>query len=84
MPTPSGLPKVGEVWQLAIRVPGQPVSPQRVVILERTRGDYFALRVYTSDGRRVLWVDSAYHLQQGWLTYVGPAGPQTRKKLGLG
>jgi len=83
MPTPTGLPKVGEVWELDIHIPGRENEPQRVVVLERRRGDYWALRVVNAKGKRALWVDPAYWLQQGWLKYVGPAGPMTRKKLGL-
>jgi outer membrane lipoprotein-sorting protein len=85
MPTPTGLPKVGEVWQLDIPIPGRPRDPQRVVVVERTPGSYWGLRVYSARTRkRTLWVDGAYWLSQGWLTYVGPAGPQTKRKLGLG
>lgn len=83
MPTPTGLPRTGEVWELAIKIPGQQPAPQRVVVIERTRGDYWALRVFSHSKGRRLWVDPAYWLQQGWLTYVGPAGPKTKKELGL-
>lgn len=83
MPTPTGLPKVGEIWELAIRIPGREVVPQRVVVLERSGGEYWSLRVANAQGRRTLWVDTSYHLQQGWLKYIAPAGPETRKRFGL-
>jgi hypothetical protein len=84
MPTPTGLPKVGEVWELEVKVPGRESKPIRVVVLERGRGDYWSLRVYDPrKNERVLWVDPAYWLQMRWLKYIGPAGPNTKKKLGL-
>jgi len=89
MPTPTGLPKVGEVWELSIPIPGRQPTRQRVVVIGRTAGDYWSLRVArrkTAEGpwERRLWVDASYHLAQGWLTYVGPAGPTTKAELGLG
>lgn len=85
MPTPGGLPKVGEVWER------QPFDtrkkPQRFVVLARGRGDYWSLRVaYQKDGQYVrdLWVDPAYAFSRGMLKYIGPAGPETKKALGLG
>jgi hypothetical protein len=84
MPTPGGLPKTGEVWERAIQLPGRETARARVVVLERTRGDYWGLRVYVPGEGRKLWVDPAYWLSQGWLTYIGPAGPETKRKLGLG
>lgn len=84
MPTPTGRPKVGEVWELNIPIPDMETVPQRVVVLERSGGDYWSLRVYRTDGTRDLWVDCAYWVQMGWLKYIGPAGPKTKRKLGLG
>lgn len=84
MPTPTGLPKAGEIWKLAIHVPGQPIVPQFVVVIERGRGDYWSLRVGSRKGERSLWVDASYYLRQGWLTYVRDAGPQTRQRFGIG
>jgi hypothetical protein len=89
MPTPTGLPKVGEVWELAISIPGRQIRPRRVVVIERSAGEYWSLRVAyrtTPDGpwQRHLWVDASYHLRQGWLRYIGPAGPNTKASLGLG
>jgi hypothetical protein len=101
MPTPSGLPKVGEVWELAIKIPGHPVTPKRVVVIERSGGDYWSLRVawfepadpagpvadpavVRGHWRTRTWVDASYHRQQGWLRYIGPAGPNTKAALGLG
>jgi hypothetical protein len=89
MPTPTGLPKVGEVWERTIKLPPDWVPVvTRFVVLERTGGDYWALRVWLPargrrPGRRELWVDPAYSLQRGELAYVGPAGPKTRAMLHL-
>lgn len=83
MPTPGGLPKVGEVWELAVRIPDRPVVPQRVVILERSGGEYWAVHVWHPTRGRQLWVDASYHLRVGWFKYLCPAGAETRKKLGL-
>jgi len=83
MPTPTGLPKAGEVWQRTHALPGrEPVSFQ-FVVLARGGGSYWSLRVYVPGKGRVLWVDPAYWFAQGQLAYVGPAGPETRAKLGL-
>lgn len=89
MPTPTGLPKVGEVWDRKFGYPNQEEAPLRFVVLERSRGDYWALRVYIQNPghnrpHRVLWVDAAYWMSQGEFEYVGPAGPKTKKRLGLG
>jgi hypothetical protein len=87
MPTPTGLPKVGEVWELSIPIPGREPASHRVVVIERTGGDYWGLRVAKTKAghwERTWWSDGAYWLRQGWLTYVGPAGPQTKAALGLG
>lgn len=90
MPTPTGLPKVGEVWEKQVNVLGEVGPKIRFVVTERSRGDYWAMRVayiVTRDGRnyweRELWVDCAYGLQQGWYKYIGPSGPKTKKQLGL-
>lgn len=84
MPTPTGLPKTGEVWELRVKLPGREVEPQRIVVLSRSRGDYWALRVATRKGGRWsthLWVDATAHLKYGWLRYIGDAGPNTRREL---
>ncbi len=83
MPTPTGLPKVGEVWERRFGYPNSETTPIRFVVLERGGGAYWPLRVYIAGKGRVLWVDSAYWFSQGELKYVGPAGPETKKKLGL-
>jgi hypothetical protein len=83
VPTPGGLPKAGEVWERTITILRDVGPTVRVVVLERSRGDYWALRVIDSKGRKHLWVDGAYALQQDWLKYIGPAGPETKKRLGL-
>lgn len=85
MPTPTGLPKVGEVWEYQPTVFGKPSAPaQRVVVLERGRGDYWSLRVGRPGEKPKLWVDASYFLKTGHLKYIGPAGKETKKKLGLG
>ncbi len=84
MPTPTGLPKVGEVWEMREKLPPDWKEDRfRVVILERGRGDYWYLRVADKDGKRHLWVDATYYFSQGKLHYIGNAGPNTRKRLGL-
>ena len=82
MPTPTGLPRTGEIWQLELPT----ARPRQVVVISRSTGDYWSLRVAARRGgvwRRDLWVDPAYWLAKGWLTYVDQAGPQTRADLGL-
>lgn len=84
MPTPTGMPKVGEVWERTIKLPPHWVPHTiRVVVLERGKGDYWSLRVYTAAGLRQLWVDASYWLMKGELKYIGEAGHETKKKLGL-
>jgi len=88
MPTPTGLPKAGEVWEKTVKLPPdwQPHTT-RFVVIQRGRGDYWSLRVAVRNGdhyKMDLWVDAAYAMQQGQLRYIGPAGPITRKTLNLG
>ena len=89
MPTPTGLPKVGEVWEKTIKLPprrqGEPweTTVIRFVVLERGRGDYWSLKVYVPGLGRDHWVDPAYYFGIGQLKYIGSAGPNTKKKLGL-
>lgn len=85
MPTAiGGLPRRGEVWERRFRFPpGWELNVVRFVVLERSGGDYWSLRVFVPGKGRQLLVDPAYWLSRGELSYVGPAGPQTRKKLGL-
>lgn len=89
MPTPAGLPKAGEVWERRYsELVGKPATREthvtRFVVLHRGRGDYWSLSVFVPPNSRYLWVDASYWLAQNELFYVGPAGPQTKKKLGLG
>jgi hypothetical protein len=42
MPTPTGLPKVGEVWERTFSQPPAEPVVTRFVVLERTAGDYWA------------------------------------------
>jgi hypothetical protein len=84
MPTPTGLPKVGEVWKLDVTRPGCPSEARNYVILERTPGDLWSVRI-GRPGEKYLWITSAsWYLRQGWLTYQGPARPDVLKSLGLG
>jgi hypothetical protein len=83
MPTPTGLPKKGEIWRLAIQIPGHPRQPKHVIVLERGSGSYWSMRVADRSGNRTQWVDCAYWFKMGWLTYVQDAGPKTRSRFGL-
>jgi hypothetical protein len=84
MPTDTGLPKVGEVWERVYTSPrDQSVSRIRFVVLARGRGDYWSLRVYVPGHGRLLWVDPANWFRLGQLQYIGPAGPETKRKLSL-
>jgi hypothetical protein len=93
MPTPTGLPKPGEVWRRTYSLPPDWI-PETVtfIVIRRGRGDYFALwvHVHSVNGEPVapaqqqkLWVDAAYWHSRGELAYVGKAGPETRKRIGL-
>jgi len=84
MPTPTGLPKTAEVWERTITLPPD-WTPHvtRCVVLKRGTGSYWPLSVYVPGAGQVLWLDAAYLLARGSLKYIGPAGPETRKRLGL-
>lgn len=90
MPTATGLPKIGEIWERTSKLPPdwEPVVT-RFVVLERSRGDYWSLRVYAhivgSDqpGQVRLWVDPSYWLSKGELSYVKEAGPALKQRLGI-
>lgn len=95
MPTPTGLPKAGEVWSHQVTILGKSGPKRQFVVLSRSGGDFWSmniaepLRPLDDGGRppgyhRRLMIDCAYSLSQGWLKYIGPAGPKTRKELGLG
>ena len=84
MPTSTGLPRVGEVWERTYRAAFGETHSFRFVVLERGRGDYWSLRGFIPGQGKSLWVDASYWLKQGELRYIGPAGPKTRKALGLG
>jgi len=84
MPTPSGLPKAGEVWERTYRLPPDytPTS-YRFTVLERGRGDYWSLRVRLHDpgphqNPVQLFVDPAYWFSQGELTYIGKWDKESR------
>lgn len=71
MPTPTGLPKVGETWKHTQKLPPDwKEESTEFVVLERGRGDYWSLRVKYPDGRVRLLVDASYFLQKGELTLV--------------
>jgi hypothetical protein len=84
MPTPGGLPRAGEVWEATRKLPPDyKPNVTRFVVISRGTGSYWSMRVYTSTGVRRLMLDGAWMLKRGELKFVGPAGPKTRKKLGL-
>jgi hypothetical protein len=84
MPTPGGLPKRGEVWERTSKLPPDwKPNTVRVVVLERGAGSYWSLRIWHQNVGKQLWVDASYYFQQGELKYIGPAGPETKAKLGL-
>jgi hypothetical protein len=87
MPTAGGLPKRGEVWELRLpKISHADVAPVpvRFVVMERSRGDYWSLHVWSRYlGGRKLLAGPAYWFRKGWLQYVGPAGPTTRKMAGI-
>jgi hypothetical protein len=83
MPTPTGLPKVGEVWERKFGYPRSEDVPVRFVVLRRSAGEYWALWVYIADSGKSLWPDASYWMSQGELKYIGPAGPETKKRFGL-
>jgi hypothetical protein len=72
------------VWERTTKLPPDWKQQKvRFVVLERGRGDYWSLRVHIPNLGKKLWVDAAYYMQQGELAYIGPAGPETRKRLGI-
>lgn len=83
MPTPAGLPKVGEVWERTVSLPPDWLPYRtRFAVIERGRGDRWSLLVYVpGEGRR--WVNAAAWLARGQLRHIGPAGQKTRRALGL-
>jgi len=84
MPTPTGLPKTGEVWELQVRVMGKAGPTSRFVVLSRTRDSYWAMRTASRRGGEwvsQLRVDCAYHLKMRELRYVGPVGEISRAEL---
>ena len=84
MPTPSGLPKTGEVWERTLKLPPDWLPHvTRFVVIERGRGDYWPLRVWTPTRGVVLLVDMSYALQRGELRFLGPASDRARSRAGL-
>lgn len=80
MPTPTGLPKPGEVWAKTTRLP--PDWKPHVTVFKvksRGRGEYWSMHVeiLTMDGespsvhfRHQHWVDCAYWMSKGELEFV--------------
>lgn len=83
MPTPTGLPKVGEVWERKAWYPGDGWVTTRFVVLQRGRGDYWSMRVYVPGRGRQFWVDPAAWFAKGELKFIDVAGPKTKRKVGL-
>jgi hypothetical protein len=81
MPTPTGLPKPGEIWTLTVALPPD-WTPHVTTfkVLERGRGAYWSMRVsiIDHDGEPPnefhrspkLWVDCAYQMSRGQLKYI--------------
>lgn len=80
MPTATGRPKAGEVWERRVKQP--PNWNMQTIgfrVIQRGQGNYWSLRVeilYYSDGpvhagqRRQLWVDAAAWHARGELHYI--------------
>lgn len=83
MPTPTGLPKVGEVWEHTFKQTGSPDVKRRFVVMERGRGDYYRLRVYVEGEGLRTFLEAAYWMSRGELKFIGVAGPKIKAKLGL-
>ena len=91
MPTATGLPKVGEVWERTNKLPvtGKPgewdVTVTRFLVLARSGGTNWSLTVHVKGDRqaRRLWTEVSYWHSKGDLKYIGQAGPETKKKWGL-
>jgi hypothetical protein len=84
VPTPTGLPKVGEIWERRFRLPPDwEEEVIRFVVLERSAGDYWSLRVYAQGQGRRFWVDPAYWHSRGELRYIKDAPPELRRAVGL-
>jgi hypothetical protein len=77
MPTPTGLPKAGEVWERRFRLPPDwQLQTGRVTILERSGGSYWSVRVRLHKPEEhqppvQLWVDASYWHSKGEFVYVG-------------
>lgn len=91
MPTSTGLPKVGEVWEKQVSLRSGSGEPIRFVVIQRSRGDEWSMRVayiVKRNGRkfweRRMWTDCAYGLQQGWYKFIHDASDEVKFHLGLG
>lgn len=85
MPTASGLPKVGEVWERREKLP--PDWAEQVIrfrVTERGTGAYWALRVEILEPvqpprfRNQLWVDASYWFSRGELHLLHEAAMRRR------
>lgn len=86
MPTPTGLPKPGEIWERTIKRPPnfRPESVQFIVLERRGSGSQWSLRVYLKNHGERTWVDAGFLFGSREFQYIGVAGPKTKKRLGLG
>lgn len=78
MPTPTGLPKVGEIWERTYRLPPDwEPNTVRFEVLSRSGGEYWSMRVRVLSpvaefqNPVQLWVDPAYWFSQGELKFTG-------------
>jgi len=78
MPTPSGLPQRGEVWERRFKLPPDwEENVWRFTVRERGLGELWSMRVKLHEpgphqDPNPLWVDCAYWFKQGELHYIGP------------
>lgn len=85
MPTPTGLPKVGEIWERTTKLPPD-WRPQtiRFLVLERGRGELWSMKVYIPKRGTMLWPEASYFMHVQELSYIGDANPQVRKHFNIG
>lgn len=88
MPTPTGLPKVGEVWRHTQTLPKTDGSGEwetisvDVIIIERSGGSYWSARLQYPDGRVRLVVDVSYWHSKGEFTFVRKLGGAVEARFG--
>ena len=75
MPTPTGLPKPGEIWERRVKLPPDwALQTFEVEVIERGTGAYWSLRVKEPSGKISLWVDASYWASRGELVFVRVKG----------